>query len=129
MHLTMVEGCSLDIMMEVGTPKGVDFAAAGRYDDDVISKQERANDDRNIMYDAGIGEQGRRNAKQRSYLFDCGSGGTKCRRRAFLQLRYRIFMFALRRVIEKIEYVVHKKPKMLFRLFMVESEKEWQQTS
>lgn len=37
-------------MMEVGTPKGVDVAATGRYDDDVISKQERANDDRTIMY-------------------------------------------------------------------------------
>ena len=59
MHLTivllqaLVDGCSLDVLEVVGTPKGVDLEAAAvgrRYDDDVISKQERANDDRNIMY-------------------------------------------------------------------------------
>ena len=88
-------------MIEVGTPKGVDFAeaAVGRYNDDVISKQERANDDRNIMYDAGIGEQGTRNAKQRSYLFDCGSEEQSADDVRFCSCG--IFMFALGRVIEK----------------------------
>ena len=51
---------------EVGTPKGVDFAAATRrYDDDVISKQDRANDDRNIMY-VGCDSKQYRNGLTRS---------------------------------------------------------------
>ena len=115
MHLTMVEGCSLDIMMEVGTPKGVDFAAAGRYDDDVISKQERANDDRNIMYDAGFGKQGKRNAKQSKgpgLTFSiAGRRNTKCRRRCNVRI------FALVALLKKRAHKILKCLKIKFSTF------------
>ena len=55
---------------------------------------------RNIMYDAGIGEQGRRNAKQRSYLFDCGSEEHKVPTTCVFAVAVSS-MFALGRLIEK----------------------------
>ena len=97
----------------VGTPKGVDFAAAtGRYDDDVNSKQDRANDDRNIMY-VGCDSKQYRNGLTRSISAEEHEVPTASR--AYL---LRSSLFAHRRFLEKR---AHKMPKIIFCVIVVEN--------
>lgn len=95
----------------VGTPKGVDFAAAtGRYDDDVNSKQDRANDDRNIMY-VGCDSKQYRNGLTRSISAEEHEVPTA---RAYLLRSSPIEGFLKNEHIKQM-------PKIIFWVFVVEN--------